>query len=217
MDNKKLEHCIQLIRKLPPKLIEKNSHAISTLIYEEDELLNCFLQKIDMPTTVCNEDSHGEFLKSEYNRDGDSYRYILKYLFHRSPYSNTYFPPVEADARYPTQELRDLEVKLNKIFAVYAKAYYSSSTISSVYVWELGESIYEGFCIVVLIKNQVDAVKDVERGVWDSSNFITVTFIREGEDLKAELKLTTTVILQMSSQHQNCGNINLSGTLTKQV
>lgn len=29
MDNKKLEHCIQLIRKLPPKLIEKNADAIS--------------------------------------------------------------------------------------------------------------------------------------------------------------------------------------------
>jgi hypothetical protein len=73
MDNKKLEHCIQLIRRLPPGKIEQNINAISNIIYDEDELLNAFLQKVDTPSTVNQEHS---FLMCEYNRDGDAYRYI---------------------------------------------------------------------------------------------------------------------------------------------
>ena len=39
------------------------------------------------------------FIKSEYNRDGDSYR---------SPWSNEYFPETESDF-YPTKKLRRME------------------------------------------------------------------------------------------------------------
>lgn len=74
MDKKKLECCIQLTRRLPPQNIEKNIDAISNIIYDEDELLNAFVQKIDNPAIVCTDDVQGEFLKCEYNRDGDSYR-----------------------------------------------------------------------------------------------------------------------------------------------
>ena len=72
MDYKKLENCIQLIRRLPPANIDQNINAISNLIYEEDELLNAFIQKVDTPSNI-NVENH--FLMCEYNRDGDSYRY----------------------------------------------------------------------------------------------------------------------------------------------
>jgi hypothetical protein len=74
MDNEKLESCIHIFRSLSPKDINKNIDALSTLIYDEDETLNAFLQKIDNPSTICSDDTQGEFLKSEYNREGDSYR-----------------------------------------------------------------------------------------------------------------------------------------------
>ena len=74
MDKQKLESCINIFRKLPPNQINKNTDAISSLIYEEDETLNAFLQKVDTPALVCSDDVQGEFLKSEYNREGDSYR-----------------------------------------------------------------------------------------------------------------------------------------------
>ena len=77
-DTTKLEACINLARKLPAKEIEKNIDAISNLIYEEDDLLNSFVQKIDSRSIVSTDDVLGEFLKCEYNRDGDSYRYNLK-------------------------------------------------------------------------------------------------------------------------------------------
>lgn len=74
MDNKKLESCISLIRKLPIYKLEQNINAVSNIIYDEDELLLTFLQKIDNPLQVCTDDIQGEFIKSEFNRDGDSYR-----------------------------------------------------------------------------------------------------------------------------------------------
>lgn len=49
--------------------------GISNLIYENDDLLNEFLQSIDKPSEVSKEDKLGEYLKCEYNREGDSYRY----------------------------------------------------------------------------------------------------------------------------------------------
>jgi capping protein beta len=74
MNKQKLELCIGLIRRLPPSKLEQNINAITNIIYEDDDLLNAFLQKIDNPISVCKDDKLGEFLKCEYNRDGDSYR-----------------------------------------------------------------------------------------------------------------------------------------------
>jgi capping protein beta len=54
-----------------------------------------------------DESAAREFLKHEYNRDGDSYR---------SPWSNNYFPACEATF-FPSAPLLALEQKANGIFA----------------------------------------------------------------------------------------------------
>jgi len=50
-----------------------------------------------------------EYLKCEYNRDGDAYR---------SPWTNRYYPEDAAspDALYPSSELLQLEQKFNDVF-----------------------------------------------------------------------------------------------------
>ena len=96
---------------LPIIDIDKNIDAISSVIYENDDLLNEFLQKVDNRTKVCKDDPKGEFIMCEQNRDGNSYR---------SPYSNRYFPQPD-DAKYPCAELRALEETLNKMFKLYIK------------------------------------------------------------------------------------------------
>ena len=203
----KINDCIQLIRKLPVSKIDDNITAISNLIYDDDDLLNEYLQKVDNRIEICQEDMMGEFLKCEYNRDGDSYR---------SPITNKYLPATE-DAKYPSKELRELEIKLNKIFALYSKAYYSPTTITSTYCWELEDSIEKGFAVALMIKNNVNLEKDVDSGVWDSSNVINVTFNDVGGKIEVNYKLTTSVILQMSFDHKICGKVSLSGTVSRQV
>lgn len=211
-ENLKIQNCIQLMMKLPIIRNDDNITAISNLIYEDDDLLNEYLQKVDNRCDICTEDSQGEFLKCEYNRDGDSYR---------SPFSNKYYPTTE-DARYPGKELRELETKFNKIFQAYTRAYYSSAAISSVYIWELGSKIEEGFAVAALVKNIVNLSKEVDTGVWDSNNIINVTFNEETDEngkprIKVNYKLTTSVVLQMKFDHTICGKVSLAGTVSRQV
>lgn len=67
-----------------------------------------------------------EFLKCEYNRDGDSYR---------SPWSNQYYPQAGDDAVYPSSELLALEQKSNEVFQRYAQMYFDSA-FTSVYYFD---------------------------------------------------------------------------------
>ena len=187
--NPTIKECIQLNQLMPIIDIDKNIDAISTVIYENDDLLNEFLQKVDNRTKVCKDDPKGEFIKCEQNRDGDSYR---------SPYSNKYFPPTN-DAKFPCQKLRALEELLNKMFKLYIKHYYSTTTVCSVYCWELGDSLADGYGVAVLIKNSLTHQKKINTGSWDSSNLITVTFDNEAcGKKKAKYNLISTVNLAMS-------------------
>jgi capping protein beta len=152
------------------------------------------------------DDPKGEFIMCEQNRDGDSYR---------SPISNTYFPPTE-DAKYPSEPLRKLEETLNKMFKLYVRLYYSTSTVCSVYCWELGETLSEGYGVAVLIKNSLTDQKKINNGSWDSSNLITVTFEDDSSGKKkAKYNLITTVNLAMSFDSKICGKVCLSGTIAR--
>jgi len=204
--NPTIKECIQLNQLMPIMDIDKNIDAISSVIYENDDLLNEFLQKVDNRTKICKDDPKGEFIMCEQNRDGDSYR---------SPNSNKYFPPID-DAKYPSPPLRELEEKLNKMFKIYLKYYYSTSTLCSVYCWELGEGLSEGYGVAILIKNSLAHEKKVNMGSWDSSNLITVTFDNEaGGKKKAKYNLITTVNLAMSFEGKVCGKVCLSGTIAR--
>lgn len=203
--NPTIKECIQLNQLMPLIDIDKNIDAISSAIYENDDLLNEFLQKVDSRLKVCDEDIR-KFIQCEQNRDGDSYR---------SPISNKYFPPAEADAKYPSAPLRKLEEKLNKMFQIYARMYYSNTAICSVYCWELGESLSQGYGVAVMVKHNVDSEGKVSKGNWDSSNLITVTFEDAGGKKKANYKLITSVNIAIVISNKVCGKVCLSGTIAK--
>jgi capping protein beta len=203
----KLESCIKIIKKLPVSQIDKNITAISTLIYDDDDLLDNFLQKVDNRQNFCQEHC---FIKSEYNRDGDSYR---------SPITNKYYPPME-DGRMPSKDLRSLEESLNKIFSLYTNAYYctnSSSGICSCYCWDLGDSIEQGFAVAILIRHLVEGKGVVESGLWESTNVVNVTFSISDDGLNCTYKLTTYVQLRIGFNQNTNENGGVSGTLASQV
>ncbi len=103
------------------------------------------------------------------------------------------------------------------MFSIYSSLYYSSNTVSSVYVWELGNSIEDGFIVSILIKNSTEFEKKLNSGIWDSINFIHVTFSKDEEVLTVSYKLTTTIILKMKLDHPRFSDLSLSGTFTRQV
>jgi len=113
-------------------------------------------------------------------------------------------------------------MKLNTIFNVYKKLYYSPNSVSSVYVWNLGENIKDGLALCVFIKNSVNLEKGVETGNWDSANIFSINFTGKNdrygnEAIEATYKLTTSILLQMDSNHKKCGKVTMSGSLTRQV
>jgi hypothetical protein len=56
-------------------------------------------------------------------------------LFCRSPWSNSYEPPLD-DGAMPSERLRKLEIDANAAFDQYREMYFEGG-VSSVYLWDL--------------------------------------------------------------------------------
>lgn len=147
-----------------------------------------------------------EFLKCEYNRDGDAYR---------SPWTNKYFPEDQdsSEAVYPSSDLLALEQKFNDVFQRYAHLYFDQgSSLTSVYLFETGNA---GFGGCFLVKKQIGEGSTVKEGVWDSIHVVAVDLERQ-QDGKARYKVTSTVFLKMISQNPDSyGNLEIAGNLTR--
>ncbi|CAG2209510.1 CAPZB [Mytilus edulis] len=107
MTEQQLDCALDLMRRLPPQQIEKN---LTDLIDLVPNLCEDLLSSVDQPLKISRDKNVGkDFLLCDYNRDGDSYR---------SPWSNTYFPPLD-DGAMPSERLRKLEQEANRSFDQY--------------------------------------------------------------------------------------------------
>ena len=57
--------CIQIMQWMPIKINSNHINGISSIIYDDDNLLNEFLQKVDTRTEISTEHPKGKFIKSE--------------------------------------------------------------------------------------------------------------------------------------------------------
>lgn len=164
------------------------------------DLTEDLLSAVDQPLSVRNDrKANREYLLCDYNRDGDSYR---------SPWSNEFDPPID-DATYPSERVRKMEVEANVAFDVYRTMYYEGG-IGSVYLWDLDE----GFAGVVLLKKSVGK----EEAGWDSIHVFEVDERGKGGSVRsAHYKLTSTVILHLGKKGEEVGDMNLAGSMTRQV
>ena len=203
----KPEICITICKSLPPNLISKYLSKISpTFINNESK--RDISKYLFTPLTINKSDSLGLFLNSDFNKDGDSFR---------SPLSNEYFPNNEGH-RILSNELRELEIYLNNLFKRYTKLYYNDNTISSVYIWEQGDSINSGFNCSVLIKNYINDNKFIYNSFLDCFNIINVKFNSEidqkkNEKLKATYKINSFMLYEINIKgFENCG---FSGNISR--
>lgn len=195
-----------LLRRLPPTRTVTHLKSITTLIPAHEEAL---LASVDTPLTIARDPKNNrEYLLCDYNRDGDSYR---------SPWSNTFYPPIE-DAEIPSERIRKMEIKLNDGVDVYRELYFDGG-VGSAYLWELED----GFAGVVLLKkdkksNGTSKVDETEetRGGWDSIHVLEVVERGPGSRV-ARYKLTSTVILELGVKGQKVGDVELSGNMTRQT
>lgn len=200
-----MEAALGLMRRMPPSL---SRTALSSLLLLLPHHSSDLLSLVDQPLEVLWDESSGkQFLLCDYNRDGDS---------HRSPWSGTYFPPLE-DGTQPPPILRVLEVEANEIFALYRDQYYEGG-ISSVYLWETDSP--QGFAACFLIKKDGSQAGDgrrglLEQGLWDAIHVIEVE--KAEDEVTAHYCLTSTVMLSMKSNTGFQGSFNLSGSITRQM
>ena len=138
------------------------------------------------------------------------YYYYWRYHYNscRSPWSNTYDPPLE-DGSMPSERLRKLEIDANHAFDQYRELYFEGG-VSSVYLWDLDH----GFAGVILIKKAGDGSKKI-KGCWDSIHVVEVQERSTGRN--AHYKLTSTAMLWLQTNKLGSGTMNLGGSLTRQV
>ncbi|KAK7418993.1 F-actin-capping protein subunit beta [Neonectria magnoliae] len=205
------DSALDLLRRLNPKQTTDHLNAIISLA---PDLTEDLLSSVDQPLTVrrCKETGR-DYLLCDYNRDGDSYR---------SPWSNQFDPPLDesgaggvgaggsegaGEGAIPSERVRKMEVRANEAFDIYRELYYEGG-VSSVYFWNLDD----GFAGVVLLKKSSPSGGSSE-GVWDSIHVFEA--IERGRT--THYKLTSTVILTLSSAGGNLGELDLSGNMTRQV
>lgn len=146
-----------------------------------------------------------EFLKCEYNRDGESYR---------SPWTNKYYPESPGEgAMYPSSDLLALEQKFNDVFQRYSMLYFDQgNALTSVYLFDTSIS---GFGGCFLIKKEIGGGRTVKEGSWDSIHVVSVDLERQQEG-KARYRVTSTVFLKMISVNPDSyGNLEIAGNLTR--
>jgi capping protein beta len=196
MSEQQLDCALDLMRRLPPQTIEEHLAGLIDLV---PGLCEDLLSSIDQPLKVAKDKKNKrDYLLCDYNRDGDSYR---------SPWSNTYDPPLD-DGATPTDKLRDLEIKANAAFDTYRDMYYEGG-VSSVYLWDLEA----GFAGVILIKKVGDGSRKI-KGCWDSIHVVEVQERSSGHN--ATYKLTSTVMLWLETNKEGSGKMQLGGSLTRQ-
>lgn len=195
-DQDRISSCLNIMRRMPPSHIQEN---LSGLLNLAPDLMDELLQRVDQPLEVATDSDGRQYLLCDYNRDGDSYR---------SPWTNTYDPPVD-DGFLPSDSLRELETTMNEVFDAYRELYYNGG-VSSVYLWDMEG----GFAGCFLIKKDVAAEQFVKKGSWES---IHVMEVKENGDGRHVYKLTTTIMLSMGVENGQVGDANLSGSLTRQM
>ncbi|PKC10138.1 F-actin capping protein, beta subunit [Rhizophagus irregularis] len=200
-----IDCALDLMRRLPPQNTEDNLSQLVDLVPGlQDELLNA----IDQPLKVAKcKTANKDYLMSTFNRDGDSFR---------SPWSNEYDPPIN-DGIFPSQKIRKLEVSANEAFDTYREMYYEGGT-SSVYFWDndqeqelIQSKLQSGFSGAVLFKKVGDGSRRM-KGAWDSIH----VFKANERGRNAHYKLTSTVMLYTITSKPELGNMNLSGSMTRQ-
>ncbi|UYV66378.1 CAPZB, partial [Cordylochernes scorpioides] len=231
--------------------------VISLCVPQVPALCEDLLSSVDQPLKIARDKMVGkDYLLCDYNRDGDSYRsvsikvgrlghnwpYVWPFHFYRkmscprSPWSNTYDPPLE-DGAMPSERIRKLEQDANQAFDQYREMYFEGG-VSSVYLWDLDH----GFAGAILIKKAGDGSKKI-KGCWDSIHVIevqsyclnpniaakryngvnlrgyseTCTVQEKSSGRSAHYKLTSTAMLWLQTNKPGSGTMNLGGSLTRQV
>ena len=145
-----------------------------------------------------DESNSKEYLKHEYNRDGESYR---------SPWTNAFYPAAPDASFFPSADLLRLEQKANNLFAQYVHLYYDYA-VSSVY---LIDTDGKGFNGCFLVNKKLNDAKEIKEAVWDAIHVVTC----EVSGSKVTYTVISTVLISVHASTENLGKMTIAGSCSK--
>ncbi|EHL03613.1 putative F-actin-capping protein subunit beta [Glarea lozoyensis 74030] len=187
------DSALDLLRRLDPKHTTTHLNSLISLV---PSLTEDLLSSVDQPLTIARCRKTGrDYLLCDYNRDGDSYR---------SPWSGEFETPSggtgaggaddlgnnegAGDGAVPSERVRKMEVRANEAFDVYRELYYEGGV-------------------------SIATPSGKSEGTWDSIH----VFEAVDRARTAHYKLTSTVILHLSTNSEPLGDMDLSGNMTRQI
>lgn len=211
--SERMKAALDLSRRLPPQMADR---WLEDIMYLAPEFADRLMSSIDKPSLVAYDSLAGrEYLLSEFNRDGDSFR---------SCWSNRYEPPID-DAVFPSSGLRALELHLNSAFESYKNMYFGGG-VSSVYLWDVENSVPQAMPVsfngaILMKKVLTNLSSDFEADAcWDSVHVIAVRASGERTDV-AHYRTISTALLWLrtgcatASPSASRPRVHLAGTLMK--
>eukprot|EP00898_Chlorokybus_atmophyticus_P001643 jgi/Chlat1/247/Chrsp1S03151 len=229
-----LEASLDLLRRSDPGAVP-SGEALDALmeLVDDPELAEELSSRVDRAGVLVVPEDSGDssderraFLACVYNREGSS---------HRSPWSGRYYPPLpDPGGHAPSPALRALEIEANYVWDAYRHAYHGGG-VSSAYLWDLEEpaetaspeALPASFAACFLIKkeatgqqpsNDAEGVEarpvTLESGSWDAIHVVEVEPASKSQSL---YRLTSTVMLSLTTRSQKTGLNSVSGSLTRQA
>lgn len=169
---------LDLLRHVPPKDVEERMFDIFQL---NPDLTDEMISAVDIPLKIeQDKETHQDFIKCDYNRDGDSFR---------SPFSNKYYPPLP-DGQLPSGKLRKLEELANKSFASYLNLFFRYGTLS-VYCWDLED---KSFGLGVFVRKDCNSTTEEFDGSISCSDVFTITETATGQ---YDYEMVSSVLLEL--------------------
>ncbi|KAH8676652.1 putative F-actin-capping protein subunit beta [Tricladium varicosporioides] len=187
------DSALDLLRRLDPKHTSTHLNSLISLV---PSLTEDLLSSVDQPLTISRCRKTGrDYLLCDYNRDGDSYR---------SPWSGEFENPAggtgvggvddmgnnegAGEGAVPSERVRKMEIRANEAFDVYRELYYEGGV-------------------------SIATPSGKSEGTWDSIH----VFEAVDRARTAHYKLTSTVILHLSTGSETLGEMDLSGNMTRQI
>lgn len=186
---------LDLLRHIPPKDVEERMFDIFEL---NPDLTDEMISAVDIPLKIQQDnDTQQNFVKCDYNRDGDSYR---------SPFTNKYYPQL-SDGQTPSPKLRKLEELANKAFGSYLNLFFRYGTLS-VYCWDLDDN---SFGLGVFVRKDANESQEDFIGNIFCSDVFTITEESSGQ---YTYEMVSSIMLEIKVQGANGKPVILSGGCT---
>ncbi|MCJ1239420.1 F-actin-capping protein subunit beta [Varicellaria rhodocarpa] len=233
------DSALDLLRRLPPHSTTANLNRLCALA---PHLTEDLLSSVDQPLEVrrCKKTGR-DYLLCDYNRDGDSWRSPWSNEFEPALGEDG----EEEEGTKPSERVRGMEVRMGEGVDVYRELYYEGG-VSSVYFWDLDDgfagvillkkseftAIFVFRCGVGGYHDSFTSTSALQKHGFESAN-TRVTASPKGKTeggwdsihvfeaidkaRTSHYKLTSTVILHLSTSSENLGDMDLSGNMTRQV